>query len=115
MTEYLFRTLIVTADNAPLARSLAAGLAPSGAGMFTAALSSTGLAPATHYISTGPMDAQLMLALESADSLYAACQEAGANVSLAVCEKLINESDISDEQPFTAMERLGLSLCQEEA
>lgn len=115
MSDYIFRTLIVTADNAPLARSLAAGLAPSGAGMFTAALSANGLFPATHYISTGPMDAELMLALESADALYAVCQEAGAGVPLAVCEKLLNESDISDEQPFSAMERLGLSLCQEEA
>jgi hypothetical protein len=55
-----------------------------------------------------------MLALESADALYAACQEAGADVPLAVCEKLINESDISDEQPFSAMERLSLKLVQEE-
>ncbi len=114
MSEYIFRTLIVTADNAPLARSLAAGLAPSGAGMFTAALSANGLFPATHYISTGPLDAGLMLALESADTLCAACQEAGADISLAVCKKLINESDISDEQPFTAMERLSLKLVQEE-
>ncbi len=114
MSDYVFRTLIVTAGNAPTARALAAGLAPSGAGMFTAALSSTGLAPATHYISTGPMDTELMLALDSADTLYAACQEAGADVPLAVCEKLINESDISDESPFSAMERLSLKLVQEE-
>jgi len=114
MSEYLFRTLIVTADNAPLARSLAAGLTPAGDGMFTAALSSTGLAPATHYISTGPMDAELMLALDSADTLYAACQEAEADIPLAACQKLIAESDVSDEQPFSAMERLSLKLVQEE-
>lgn len=113
MSDYVFRTLIVTAGNAPTARALAAGLAPSGAGMFTAALSSTGLAPATHYISTGPMDTELMLALDSADTLYAACQEAGADVPLAVCEKLINESDISDESPFAVLDRLQLALVQE--
>ena len=113
MSEYIFRTLIVTAVNAPLARNLAAGLTPSGAGMFTAALSASGNPPATHYISTGPMDAELMLALDSADTLYAACQEAEADIPLAACQKLIAESDVSDEQPFTAMDRLGLKLVQD--
>jgi hypothetical protein len=59
------------------------------------------------------MDTELMLALDSADTLYAACQEAGADVSLAVCEKLINESDISDESPFAVLDRLQLALVQE--
>jgi len=113
VSEYIFRTLIVTAVNAPLARNLAAGLTPSGAGMFTAALSASGNPPATHYISTGPMDAEIMTALASADALYAACQAAGANVPLATCQKLVAESDVSAEQAFTAMDRLGLKLVQE--
>lgn len=113
MSEYLFRTLIVTAENAPIARAMGAGLTPSGAGMFTAALSPSGLYPATHYISTGPLDSELMAALESGEALYAACQTAGAAVSLAVCKKLIAESDVSDEHPQAAVDRLGLKLCQE--
>jgi hypothetical protein len=113
VTDYSFRTLIVTAANAPLARALAAGLTPSGAGMFTAALSPSGNPPATHYVSTGPMDADLMAALASANALYAACQAAGANVPLATCQKLVAESDVSAEQAFTALDRLGLKLVQE--
>ena len=48
------RTLIVSADHAALARNLCAALAgPAGKGMFSTALSASGLYPATHYISAG--------------------------------------------------------------
>lgn len=50
----IFRTLIVPADQAPLARLIAETLDPVNCqGMFTTGLSPTGDEPATHYISSG--------------------------------------------------------------
>jgi hypothetical protein len=43
--------------------------------------------------------------------MFAACQQAGADVTLAQCQALVTESDVSDaeaEGPFAAMSRLGL-------
>ena len=111
---YTFATLVVTAANAPAARALSAGLSSGGIGMFTAALSATGKAPATHYVSTGYFVAEYMDALASADALYAKATEQGATVSLALCQKLINESDVSDENPFNMFDRMGLQLVQED-
>ena len=106
-------TLIVPANLAPLARALAAGLSPRGAGMFTTALSPTGQAPATHFISAGFIEPAIGALLNDADALYAACVEAGASVTLAQCQALVTQSDVSEEEPFTAMARLGLALVQE--
>lgn len=49
------RTIIVAASEADLARTLTAQIPPgdSGNGMFTTGLSSTGAAPASHFISHG--------------------------------------------------------------
>lgn len=106
----VFRTMIVTAHMAPLARALAAGLSPRGAGMFTVALSATGEAPATHYGSAGLIDEEFAGLLGYSDKLHAACVAAGASVSLAQCQELVATSDVTDAPPFEAMERLGLRL-----
>jgi hypothetical protein len=104
------RTLIVTAANAPLARALAVGLSPGGAGMFNTALSPTGAAPATHYVSAGWIDADIAALLGDAAALHAACVAAGAGVSLAQCESLVTQSDVSAENPHSVFDRLGLAL-----
>lgn len=114
MEGYKFATLVVTSDNAPAARALSAGLSEGGVGMFTAALSADGSEPATHYVSTGWFVDEYIDALESADSLYAKAQEKEAPVTLALCEKLIGESDISAENPFSVFDRMGLQLVQNE-
>jgi hypothetical protein len=50
------RTIIIPASVQPNARALCKGLAGiAGDGMFTTGLSATGKAPATHYISSGPI------------------------------------------------------------
>ena len=50
----IFRTLIVKAADAPLAREIAVTLSPSGgSNMWVQGLSPTGEPPATHYVSTG--------------------------------------------------------------
>lgn len=120
MTD-VFRTMIVTAADAPLARTLAAGLSPGGVGMFVVGLSPTGKAPATHYISTGHIAEPFAACIVSGESLHAACTAAGAAVDRATCDGLVQRSDVSDgtrfdpesealigESPFDAMARLGL-------
>lgn len=106
---YAFRTMIVPAALAPLARALAAGLSPTaGAGMWEVALAPEGAPEPTHYISTGMIDEQFVGAVSDATVLYAACQATGADVSQAQCDALVAQSDVSDEPPLAAMARLGL-------
>lgn len=58
----IFATLIVTATNVAQARTIAAQFT-GGEGMFTSELSETGNAPATHYISSGWIPAEIVDAL----------------------------------------------------
>jgi len=58
----IFATIIVTAANVAQARTIAAEI-PSGEGMFTAGLSATGNAPATHYIASGWVPEELVQTL----------------------------------------------------
>lgn len=106
----VFCTLIVPADLAPLARALGTGLTPSAAGMWVAGCSAPGAAPATHYISTGMIGEEFVPVITDADVLHAACVEAGADVTPAQCAELVARCDVSDDEPFVALERLGLRL-----
>ena len=58
----IFATIIVHAAQAQAARDAAAQI-PGGEGMFTAGLSPTGAEPATHYISSGWIPAEIVDAL----------------------------------------------------
>ena len=58
----IFATIIVTADKAEQARTIAAQFT-GGDGMFTSELSATGNAPATHYMSSGWIPAEIVDAL----------------------------------------------------
>lgn len=106
------RTLIVPASLTPLARALAAGLSPGGVGMFTTALD--GATPNEAYISTGWIDEDIASLLTDANALHAACVAAGANVTLAQCQALVSQSDVSDDHPLVAMQRLGYTLHTDE-
>lgn len=83
----IFRTLIVQANQVELAREVGASYGAGGEGMFVTPLSSTGQYPATHYISSGLIPVEL-------DALLAT----------------IPDIDISDDDAFTAMARLGLQI-----
>ena len=107
--SWVNRTMIIPASVQPLAQGLAAGLAgDAGAGMWATGLSPTGAAPATHYVSTGMIDETFAAMLADADAMFSAAQAAGAPVTLAQCQALVNNSDVSDDAPFAAFERLGL-------
>lgn len=81
----IFATIIVTAQKATEARTIAA-THPGGEGMLTAALSASGAEPATHYIASGYADSALI------DALRDLCT-------------------VSDASPQDAMQAAGLQPC----
>jgi hypothetical protein len=98
-----FWTMIVPSDRAVLARAIAAALSPAGVGMFI-----VGVCPAagpatdaaTGYISTGMIDAQFAPLLKNGPALYAAAIAAGVDCTLAECQALVDESDVTQERPL---------------
>lgn len=123
---YVHRTMIVPAEHAPLARSLAAHLAgPPGDGMWVVGLSADGQEPATHYVSSGPVGAEFAPMLTDAAALHTAVTAAtdtgmevpqGTGLTLADCEALVAGSvvvDLADEGPFETFDRLGMVLVSE--
>lgn len=116
----IFRTFIVPAEIVDAARNFGECLTPAAAGMFNTPLSATGELPATHYISSGLIDDVWLAPLSDAAILYGAAQQ-GANThglvmygTLADAQRLLSESDISDDQAIDAMSRIGLKLVTEE-
>lgn len=113
--NYVKRCMIVTAANQAFAQSLCVGIAgQSGAGMFTTGLSPTGLLPATHYITEGMVHDNFAALMANANALYTASQAVVPPVTatLAQCQNLLAQSDLSTDNPFVAMNRLGLKLIQ---
>lgn len=130
----IFRTLIVPANQVELARSIAASFGTGGEGMWTTPLSSTGLFPATHYISTGyiPPEFAYMVPEQfwemdeegnwvetgstegNAVAVYEAAVAGGVECSLADVEGLFAVADVTEQEPFTAMGRLNLQIVNED-
>jgi hypothetical protein len=80
--------------------------------MFATGLSADGNAPASHYVTAGMIEDTFAALLTDAGAVYAACQSAGLPHTLAQVQALLASADISDEEPFAAMSRLGLQLVQ---
>jgi hypothetical protein len=121
----LFRTLIIKASDVALARGIAEGFGPGGTNMWTTPLSATGNDPATHYISSGLIPADFAglspcdvwedgVKISSypgdADTVYAYASQAGLKVTLKQIKTVFANSDVSTQQPFDAMARLGLKI-----
>ena len=129
MTD-IFRTLILPATVTPLAQEIAATLSPGGVGMWTTGLSPTGAEPATHFISTGfippefahmvpeqfwtqdETGAWVQTGSEPGNpvAVYEACTAAGMTVTLGQVEAIFAVADVTEQEPFVAMGRLGLVL-----
>jgi len=125
------RTMIVRADHAGLARSLCATLAgPAGEGMFSTALSASGLFPATHYISAGliaePFAAILPLDIPATEdeeaqripgqpeAVLAALPEDYAPMpTLSEVQALFAAIDVTEGDALMRMQTLGLAMCAE--
>jgi hypothetical protein len=128
----VYRNLIVPANQAPLARLIAAALDPVNCSdMFTTGLSPTGDEPATHYISSGGISegfAQLVpftVWAQEGDppewvevfydpgepvTTYELCLQAGLEVKLQDIGALYDSADVTAENPWAAMSRMGLQL-----
>lgn len=129
MTD-IFRTLIVPDSNVADARAIASGIAPvAGDGMWTTPCSASGQLPATHWISSGMIgeewqpilpltewaleDGVWMLVSDYAgqpQQVYYAVQQAGLSLTLADVQDLFDLADVTEQEPFTALERLGLRI-----
>jgi len=131
----MFRTMIIATANVQLARDLAAAIdSVSSQGLFLTPL--TNGQTVTHYIATGIVSDQFAMPLPlttwaqdeegawvqtshspgdpQAIADIAASLNPPFEVTLAQIEAAFLASDISEQEPFTAMGRLGLSLHQEE-
>lgn len=129
MSTYTHRTIIVPAAFQQLAQALceAAAEGDAGAGMFTTGLSATGALPATHYISSGPIAAEFgdLLPLTSFDeegvpttrpgdvaTVEAIAAQAGIDLPAGTIAALFAAIDVTEQEPFTAMARLGVQIAQ---
>lgn len=126
------RTIIIPASVQPNARALCKALAGiAGDGMFITGLSATGKAPATHYISSGPISEGMAALLPRKtvttdkdgkatvtttpgmpEAVPALATKAGISTTKAKITTLYASIDVSDQPPFEAMARLGLKLVQ---
>jgi hypothetical protein len=131
MTD-IFRTLILPADVTPLAQEIASALSAGGANMWVTGLSPTGAEPATHFISTGfiPPEFAHMVPEQFWEqdeegawvqtgstpgdpvAVYEACTAAGMTVTLEEIEAVYAVADVTEQEPFVAMGRMGLVLVQ---
>lgn len=114
MAIWTHRTIIVPAPVVEPARMACEALAGAGgSGMFTVPLSPTGELPATHWISSGPIEQDFADLLASPDALAAVATSAGLDPAPLVA--IVAAADITDEPAEAAMARLGLHLCNQEA
>ena len=123
------RTFIVPAAVVDMARAMCVGLAgPAGDGMFTTELSATGSAPATHFVSSGPISDEMAALLPlttvnpdgstttaPGDPAYVVelAAQAGITVTVEQVAGLLAAVDVSDQEGFAALTRLGLQMVRE--
>lgn len=125
-----YRNLIVPAANVDLARAIAASFGPGGSGMWTTPLSANGLDPASHYISSGFVPPEFaymvpcqtweqdedgvwtLVSSEPGDpvAVYEAASAAGVSTTQAEVDALFAAADVTTQEPFVAMGRLGLTI-----
>ena len=131
----VFRTFVVPAANQADAQAIfehASDIsAPGGIGMFTVGLSPTGSAPATFYINSGLVPTtwaalfpyarwtynpvtQLWAHIQASNgipvSVYNAAIAAGYSITQAQVNTILTTCDISDQDPWAVMARLGVQL-----
>lgn len=116
---WIHRTLVCPAHLVAAARELCAAVHPAGDGMFSAPASSTGEAPATHWVTAGLVEDTWAPAFLAPEYLFGAAQAGAAEQGLTLtatfadAQALLEQGDISDEPWDVAGMRLGLVLCVE--
>jgi len=117
MTDWIHRTFVAPAAIVEAARNIASCVHPAGHGMFSTPLSPTGMFPATHYISSGRVEDVWLTPLSDPAILYAAAQQGAADQGIVLtatqedAARLLTEGDITGEEGFAVMARLGLMMC----
>lgn len=126
----LYRTLVIAAQDATKVRAIASAFGPGGEGMWKTPLSATGSEPVTHYISSGFIpEAFVSLSpfsswsvnLEGqwfetdhyagdAETVYAYASQAGLPVTLEEIQGIFLRADVSDQEPFVHLSRMGLQI-----
>ena len=132
---YTHRTIIVPAAFQQLAQGLceAAAEGDAGKGMFTTGLSADGTEPASHYISSGPIAAEFgdLLPLTTVEPstedgepdtvterpgnvpvVEGMAAQAGITLPAGTIAALFDAIDVTEQEPFTAMARLGVQIVQ---
>ena len=127
--SYTRRVIIVPAAFQQFAQGLceAAAEGDAGKGMFTTGLSADGTEPASHYISSGPIANEFgdLLPLTSFDeegapttrpgdvaTVEAIADQAGISLPAGTIAALFDAIDVTEQEPFTAMSRLGVQIVQ---
>ena len=130
---WVHRTIIVPAPLVEAARGACAGLAgPGGSGMFTTPLSATGMLPASHYISSGMIEAPFADLLPLTTVTYGEdgtpststrpgnvaltgqlAADAGLPITEAEVAALLSAVDVSAQSAQDAHDRLGLKIIAE--
>ena len=135
MSELTHRALIVPAAFQALSQGLCEAMAEgdAGKGMLTTGLSPNGEAPATHYISSGgiapefagilPLTTVTPVEQEGEAPMVSTrpgnvavveglAAQAGISLPAGTIAALFAAIDVSDQEPFVAMARLGLQITQ---
>lgn len=129
---YTHRTIIVPASFQQLAQGLceAAAEGDAGKGMFTAGcVPVAGDGPTSCYISSGPIyesladllplttfdeDGQPTTRPGNVEAVEAIADQAGITLPAGTIAALFAAIDVSEQEPFTALARLGVKLVQED-
>lgn len=129
----VFRTFIIPTAKVQLARDIAASFGPGGEGMWTTGLASTSDGIPTHFISTGYVPDQFAFMVpcniftwdpddeiwiktvkDAGDSVavYNHCVNVGIDTTQANIDELFSAADVTEQEPFVAVQRLGLVIVQ---
>ena len=135
--SYTHRTILVPAGYQQMAQALCAAAAEgdAGEGMFTTGLSATGESPITHYISAGHIyqefaDLLPLTTITQSETegdppvestrpgnvavIEGVAAQAGLSVPEGVIGAMLAAVDVTELEPFAALDRLGLKLVQEQ-
>lgn len=118
--NYTFGTFIVTNAVRNNLRDLSQRMDRANTdGMFMVGLSATGALPATHWVSTGMVPAAYVNAMSDSTRLYTIAKKAWEDdgdvfpFTQAQVTNALSKCDVSADNPFDAMARLGLQLVAE--
>lgn len=105
--QSVFRTMVVAAAIAPMARDLALAI-PGGSRMFVAGYSPTGAAPATHFVNEGWILQVFADAMSDPEILVPVLAQYGQVMSLAQATALLSQAIVSDRPAAEVLAELGV-------